>query len=32
MDFADGGDPTPEEQWGYFYLLGAALRVEEKSL
>jgi MSHA biogenesis protein MshI len=32
MDFADGGEPTPEEQWEYFYLFGAALRVEEKSL
>ena len=32
MDFADGGDPTPEEQWEYFYLFGAALRVEEKAL
>jgi len=32
MDFADGGEPTPEEQWEYFYLFGAALRVEEKVL
>ena len=32
MDFADGGEPTPEEQWEYFYLFGAALRVEEKAL
>ena len=32
MDFADGGEPTPEEQWEYFHLFGAALRVEEKTL
>ncbi|HZF18410.1 MAG TPA: agglutinin biogenesis protein MshI [Burkholderiales bacterium] len=32
MDFAGGGEPTPEEQWEYFYLFGAALRVEEKAL
>ncbi len=32
MDFADGGEPTPEEQWEFFYLFGAALRVEEKAL
>ena len=32
MDFADAGDPTAEEQWEYFYLFGAALRVEEKVL
>ena len=32
MDFADGGEPTPEEQWEYFYLFGAALRVEERAL
>jgi MSHA biogenesis protein MshI len=32
MDFADGREPTPEEQWEYFYLFGAALRVEEKAL
>ena len=32
MDFADGGEPTPEEQWEYFHLFGAALRVEEKAL
>ena len=32
MDFADGGEPTAEEQWEYFYLFGAALRVEEKVL
>jgi len=31
MDFADG-EPTSEEQWEYFYLFGAALRVEEKAL
>jgi hypothetical protein len=32
MDFAGGSEPTPEEQWEYFYLFGAALRVEEKAL
>jgi hypothetical protein len=32
MDFAGRGEPTPEEQWEYFYLFGAALRVEEKAL
>jgi len=32
MDFADAGEPTAEEQWEYFYLFGAALRVEEKAL
>lgn len=32
MDFSDGGEPTPQEQWEYFYLFGAALRVEEKAL
>jgi MSHA biogenesis protein MshI len=32
MDFADAGEPTAEEQWEYFYLFGAALRVEEKVL
>ena len=32
MDFSDGNAPTPEEQWEYFYLFGAALRVEEKAL
>jgi MSHA biogenesis protein MshI len=32
MDFSDGGEPTPEDQWEYFYLFGAALRVEEKTL
>ena len=32
MDFADGGEPSAEEQWEYFYLFGAALRVEEKVL
>jgi MSHA biogenesis protein MshI len=32
MDFSAGGEPTPEEQWEYFYLFGAALRVEEKTL
>ena len=32
MDFSDGGEPTPEEQWEFFYLFGAALRVEEKAL
>jgi len=30
IDFA--GEPTPEELWEYFYLFGAALRVEEKTL
>jgi hypothetical protein len=32
MDFAGGGGPTPEEQWEYFHLFGAALRVEGKAL
>jgi MSHA biogenesis protein MshI len=32
MDFAGGSEPTPEEQWEYFYLFGAALRVEETAL
>lgn len=32
MDFSDGGEPTPEDQWEYFHLFGAALRVEEKAL
>jgi MSHA biogenesis protein MshI len=32
MDFAGGGEPTPEEQWEYFYLFGAAMRVEERAL
>ena len=31
MDFA-GSEPTPEEQWEYFYVFGAALRVEETAL
>ncbi|HEY6241863.1 MAG TPA: agglutinin biogenesis protein MshI [Burkholderiales bacterium] len=32
MDFSDGSEPSAEEQWEYFYLFGAALRVEEKAL
>jgi hypothetical protein len=32
MDFAGGGEPTPEDQWEYFHLFGAALRIEEKAL
>lgn len=32
MDFAEGGEPTAEEQWEYFHLFGAALRLEEKAL
>jgi len=32
MDFAGGSEPTPEEQWEYFHLFGAALRVEGKAL
>ena len=32
MDFADGSEPTPEDQWEYFHLFGAALRVEGKAL
>ena len=32
MDFAGGGEPSPEDQWEYFHLFGAALRVEEKAL
>jgi len=32
MDFADGSEPTPEEQWEYFHLFGAALRVEGRAL
>lgn len=32
MDFSGGGEPTPEDQWEYFYLFGAGLRVEEKAL
>ena len=32
MDFAGGGEPTPQEQWEYFHLFGAALRVEEQAL
>ena len=32
MDFAGTGEPTLEEQWEYFHLLGAALRVEERAL
>ena len=32
MDFAGGGEPSLEDQWEYFHLFGAALRVEEKAL
>jgi len=32
MDFADGTEPTTEEQWEYFHLFGAALRVEGRAL
>lgn len=32
MDFAGGGEPTLEDQWEYFHLFGAAMRVEEKAL
>lgn len=32
MDFAGGAEPTLEEQWEYFHLLGAAMRVEERAL
>lgn len=32
IDFAGGGEPTPEEQCEYFHLFGAALRMEEKAL
>lgn len=32
MDFAGGVEPSLEEQWEYFHLFGAALRVEEKAL
>lgn len=32
MDFAGGSEPTLEEQWEYFHLFGAAMRVEEKAL
>jgi hypothetical protein len=32
MDFAGGNEPSIEEQWEYFHLFGAALRVEEKAL
>jgi len=32
MDFAGGSEPSLEEQWEYFHLFGAALRVEEKAL
>lgn len=31
MDFV-GGEPSIEDQWEYFHLFGAALRVEEKAL
>lgn len=32
IDFAGGIEPPLEEQWEYFHLFGAALRVEEKAL
>ena len=32
MDFAGGGEPSLEEQWEYFHLFGAAMRVEERAL
>jgi MSHA biogenesis protein MshI len=32
MDFAGGSEPPLDEQWEYFHLFGAALRVEEKTL
>jgi Tfp pilus assembly PilM family ATPase len=32
MDFAGGNEPPLEEQWEYFHLFGAAMRVEEKAL
>jgi MSHA biogenesis protein MshI len=32
MDFAGGSEPPLEDQWEYFHLFGAALRVEEKTL
>jgi MSHA biogenesis protein MshI len=32
MDFAGGGEPTLQDQWEYFHLFGAAMRVEEKAL
>jgi len=32
IDFADGGAPSGEDQWRYFHLFGAALRLEEKAL
>ncbi|TMG72271.1 MAG: agglutinin biogenesis protein MshI [Betaproteobacteria bacterium] len=32
MDFAGGTEPTAQEQWEYFHLFGAALRVEGKAL
>lgn len=32
MDFSGGDEPTPQQQWEYFHLFGAALRVEEKAL
>jgi MSHA biogenesis protein MshI len=32
MDFAGDNEPSIEDQWQYFHLFGAALRVEEKAL
>jgi MSHA biogenesis protein MshI len=32
MQFPEDREPTPEEQWEFFYLFGAALRVEEQAL
>jgi MSHA biogenesis protein MshI len=32
MDFAGTGEPSLEDQWEYFHLFGAAMRVEEKAL
>jgi MSHA biogenesis protein MshI len=32
MDFAGAEEPSLEDQWEYFHLFGAAMRVEEKAL
>jgi MSHA biogenesis protein MshI len=32
MDFAGGSEPPLEEQWEYFHLFGAALRIEARAL
>ena len=32
MDFAGGSEPSLDEQWEYFHLFGAALRVEARAL